>query len=486
MSMFLSRDGILQSDSEAIQSQGYRVASLIGKGSFGRVYQAYDSLGNEYAIKAVSFRDVAHKSPRCHNALDEFATSKFLSSVYYEIKARQSAKRSPASGATKFTQKKRASPLYKRFITDIATFLVNNGIPLSKDLCDVYDSAKSTSSSLFFNKDDEDEDDDKIVSEKVLKSKNSSERLDYEGVVIIYDVFLRDAKYFLVMERLNGMTLDEFVRNQSSPLPEARVKRYMFQCLKGLNFLWKHGIVHRDIKPENIMFTQRDCQELKLVDIGLGRFIPMSAEFDNCLLSLVESSPSSCLQSRRRPTFRPSKVLMDPSGDSYGEIEAAFLRQMSLLEDLRKRNCEPAEAEMMQSLVGSPFYVSPEVMANNGYSRNCDLWSLGMCFYLMATGKDLVRKIPESFKREKRRIWENAADKEFALQGIASPDLNRILCSMLSKTPRTPEDLLADAWFDECRKSDVREDEREINANHDQPPDDFFPPSHADFNLRSF
>ena len=490
MSQSPKRDGIDQKDKDAIRSQGYHAPSLIGKGAFGRVYQALDDLGKEYAIKAVSFSRMAHKSSRSQAALDEFATSKFLSGVYYDTKYRQAPKRSSSSGARKLTRKEPSSLASKRLVREVVGFLLDNGISLPQDLSEKYTSKRN-----FFNAKDLPEDDEEnnlhllfdgdsskcVISEDLLKLKNSSKRSDYEGVVIIYDVFTRGTSYYLVMEKLDGETLEDFIRKQGAPLPEYLVKRYMYQCLKGVNFLWKNGIVHRDIKPENIMFTGKDCRELKLIDIGLGRFIPMAPEFDDCLLPLVESTRTEYLTlMSKAPVFNPSKLLTNNSEDSYLEIENIFLKQLSFLEKMKEASPELSESDLMRSPIGTPFYVSPEVVAGRGYSRNCDLWSLGMCFYFMATGKDLVRKT-QSYSREKKIIWESASRKGFVLQGISSPNLNKILCSMLSKTPLSPEKLLSDPWFNECRK----EEEAERSSDSPQPPDDFFPASQMGFNLRS-
>lgn len=36
-------------------------------------------------------------------------------------------------------------------------------------------------------------------------------------------------------------------------IPEQKVRMYLYQLLKGLEHLHKHGVFHRDIKPENIL-----------------------------------------------------------------------------------------------------------------------------------------------------------------------------------------------------------------------------------------
>lgn len=437
-------DDIDQSDKDAIQSQGYLLTSLIGKGSFGRVYQAFDDHGHEYAIKAVQFRKMAHKSLRSHSAFDEFATSKVLSTMYYEVKNRRSSRRL-SSGATKLTRPDRPpSPSLKRIFGELAALIASSSSERTSEDLSEDDCVGG------FDKNDRGS---KVLSEDLMKLKNASKQDGYEGVVVIYDVFVKGLSYFLVMEKLNGETLESYVRRQTEPLPEAQVKRYMFQMLKGLNFLWKNGIVHRDIKPENIMFTEKDCKELKFIDLGLGRFIPLSPEFDDCLLPFVDPSQAEYNASvLRKNVFFPSKLFSDPSGDAYKTIENLLVKYIELLEEMKESKTGLKESDLMRSPIGTPFYVSPEVVNGRGYTRNCDIWSLGMCFYFMATGKDLVRRRPSSFSREKKMVWENASRGGFVLQDVNSPDINRIICHMLCKNPKSPEDLLSDPWFDECRE----------------------------------
>ena len=55
------------------------------------------------------------------------------------------------------------------------------------------------------------------------------------------------------------------IKHRKVYLPEAKVKLYMYQVLRALDYLHTHGIFHRDIKPENILITE---DTVKLADLG--------------------------------------------------------------------------------------------------------------------------------------------------------------------------------------------------------------------------
>ncbi|KAJ8341663.1 hypothetical protein SKAU_G00339540 [Synaphobranchus kaupii] len=67
---------------------------------------------------------------------------------------------------------------------------------------------------------------------------------------------------------LMEMNIYELIRGRQYPLPENKVKHYMYQLCKSLDHMHSNGIFHRDVKPENILIRQ---DVLKLADFGSCR-----------------------------------------------------------------------------------------------------------------------------------------------------------------------------------------------------------------------
>lgn len=70
----------------------------------------------------------------------------------------------------------------------------------------------------------------------------------------------------IVMEYIEGRTLDHFLAE--NPTPTVR-RRIFEELLSVVDYLHKRGIVHNDLKPENILIT-RSGNRLKLIDFGLS------------------------------------------------------------------------------------------------------------------------------------------------------------------------------------------------------------------------
>jgi serine/threonine protein kinase len=93
--------------------------------------------------------------------------------------------------------------------------------------------------------------------------------LNHPHICTLHDIGAEGNVHFLVMERLDGQTLSERLRE--GPLPLAQALDYAAQIAAALDAAHAHGIVHRDLKPANIMLTSTGA---KLLDFGLAKLKP--------------------------------------------------------------------------------------------------------------------------------------------------------------------------------------------------------------------
>jgi serine/threonine-protein kinase len=107
------------------------------------------------------------------------------------------------------------------------------------------------------------------VAVKILHAENQGEsqfirrfksealtasKLEHVNVTRIIDFGQENGELYLVMELVNGRSVDATVA-LSGPLPAKRVVDIGIQVCRALTFAHGHGVVHRDIKPENIMLV---------------------------------------------------------------------------------------------------------------------------------------------------------------------------------------------------------------------------------------
>lgn len=126
--------------------------------------------------------------------------------------------------------------------------------------------------------------DGKTVAVKVLREefydneeflrrfKNESKAiamLSHPNIIEVYDVCFSHKMRCIVMEYVDGITLKEYMDEQS-PLDWKEAVHFIWQILKALSHAHSKGIVHRDIKPQNVMLLPD--ASIKITDFGIARF----------------------------------------------------------------------------------------------------------------------------------------------------------------------------------------------------------------------
>lgn len=88
-----------------------------------------------------------------------------------------------------------------------------------------------------------------------------------EHIVQVYDHFKEDNAYFIVMEYVDGITLEDLIQEKRYLSSQAAVLIFNEIC-KALKYAHDQMVVHRDIKPANILISKEGV--VKLVDFGVS------------------------------------------------------------------------------------------------------------------------------------------------------------------------------------------------------------------------
>lgn len=103
---------------------------------------------------------------------------------------------------------------------------------------------------------------------RFINESRAVSMLSHPNIVSIYDVSVRDDLKYIVMERVDGITLKNYM-NSRGPLPPKEIMNYTAQILRALDHAHSKGIIHRDIKPQNIMLLKNG--KIKVADFGIAK-----------------------------------------------------------------------------------------------------------------------------------------------------------------------------------------------------------------------
>lgn len=113
---------------------------------------------------------------------------------------------------------------------------------------------------------------------RFLREGYIANRIDHPNIVRILDDDVDDAtgSAFIVMELLDGMTLESEWLNAGRQLPVGRVLFLASLLLEVLEAAHGAGVIHRDVKPDNL-FVMR-TGGLKVLDFGIARLMDASRQ----------------------------------------------------------------------------------------------------------------------------------------------------------------------------------------------------------------
>ncbi len=218
-----------------------------------------------------------------------------------------------------------------------------------------------------------------LIARKQLVSRFTREaraisRLSSPHTVMVYDFGRWGEVFFLVMELLEGIPLDELL-TQVGPMPADRTTAIVLQMCDSLQEAHEHGIVHRDLKPENVMILSDAAHKdfVKILDFGLAK-----------------------------------------------------------VEDVD----DPYTIHSQKDIFGTPFYMSPEQIRAAEVDGRSDLYAIGALLFRMLTGKQVFGSERSTFDILKAHLMEAPPRLNDVVEGVVIPEaLETIVAKALEKDP---------------------------------------------------
>jgi serine/threonine protein kinase/class 3 adenylate cyclase len=124
---------------------------------------------------------------------------------------------------------------------------------------------------------------DQEVLERFVREAKAASRLQHPAIVIIYHVGIQGDTRYIVMEYVEGKTLKKAIGGK--PMPVNQICALGIQLADALTLAHEKNVVHRDLKAENVMLTPR--MQAKILDFGLAKLREPEAGADATVLTQV-------------------------------------------------------------------------------------------------------------------------------------------------------------------------------------------------------
>jgi eukaryotic-like serine/threonine-protein kinase len=105
--------------------------------------------------------------------------------------------------------------------------------------------------------------------QRFRREAQAAAALSHPNIVRTIDFDEDNGRYFLVMEHVEGVTLDQWLKRHPTA-PVRTLVQFILQAALGLQHIHLSGLIHRDLKPNNLFLDKQGT--VKILDLGLAKF----------------------------------------------------------------------------------------------------------------------------------------------------------------------------------------------------------------------
>lgn len=206
---------------------------------------------------------------------------------------------------------------------------------------------------------------------RFLREAQAAGAMDHPHICRVTDFGeLQDGSFFMVMEYLNGRTLEREIQSRGVLRVDESID-ILVQVCRALERAHEMGIVHRDLKPENIMLLSREGNPsyVKILDFGIA-----------------------LTQASEQVNFSNEKLTR------------------------------------VGTVCGTPHYMSPEQVVGDEVDHRSDLYSLGIIFFEMITGR-----VPFQSDKLTALMMMQLSERPPSLKSVASQPIPDAVDQIVSK-----------------------------------------------------
>ncbi|MGD8537776.1 MAG: serine/threonine-protein kinase [Candidatus Aminicenantes bacterium] len=253
---------------------------------------------------------------------------------------------------------------------------------------------------------------------RFLREARVLSQLEHPNICQIYDYIEGDDSDFLVLELIEGQSLQIAQREH---LDKSHKLKIAEQIAAVLVVAHEKGVVHRDLKPSNIMLTRNNT--VKVLDFGLARFSKAERKttlHDETTHKDIKKNIEEIAQSKLEEAAEPADLTLSVPGALPDE------------EPMYKTPEIPGESFKTKrgTVVGTPLYMSPEQARGEAVSASSDMYSFGLLLQQLFTGLE-----PYDETDEPSTILDKAMKAETRPISGVSSDLATLINRLKSAVP---------------------------------------------------